>query len=85
MELIIVHPHTSIIKKDALVLGKGPTQRLDDVKLTAEAKYSINFTSLEKIFCLSLLYNESNSFSFGNGIKIYQLKARPWNKTTSVT
>lgn len=48
MELIIVHQHTSIIKKDALVLGKGPTQRLDDAKLTAEAKYSINFTWLEK-------------------------------------
>ena len=48
MELIIVHQHTSIIKNDALVLGKGPTQRFDDAKLTAEAKYSINFTWLEK-------------------------------------
>ena len=27
-----------IIKKDTLILGKGPTQRLDDTTLTAEAE-----------------------------------------------
>ena len=29
--------------KDILTLGKGPIQVLDDTKLTAEAKYPINF------------------------------------------
>ena len=30
--------------KDILILDKGPTQRQDDITLTAEAKYPINFT-----------------------------------------
>ena len=30
--------------KDILILGKGPTQGLDDATLTAEAQYSINFS-----------------------------------------
>ena len=30
-------------RKDILILGKGPTQRLDDTTLTAETIYSINF------------------------------------------
>lgn len=27
-----------------LIVGKGPTQGLDDITLTAEAEYTINFT-----------------------------------------
>ena len=30
--------------KDTLIPGEQPTQELDDTILTAEAKYSINFT-----------------------------------------
>ena len=48
--------------KYIVILGEGPTQGLDDTKLTAEAKYSIKFTQLNKKFCLSLHYNGSNSF-----------------------
>ena len=40
--------------KYILILGKGPTQGLDDTTLTAEAKYSINFTLSGKRFVLSL-------------------------------
>ena len=29
--------------KNFLILGKGPTQGLDDATLTSEAKYSVNF------------------------------------------
>ena len=36
--------HTDNKNKDILILGKGPTQGLDDTTLTAEAKYSVNFT-----------------------------------------
>ena len=32
-----------IIKQYILVLGEGPTQGLDDGKITVEAKYPINF------------------------------------------
>ena len=62
-------------KKDILVLGKGPTQGLEHT-LTAEKKYSINFTVTKKKFCLSLHYNGANSYSFVNGTKIYKFKAK---------
>ena len=55
--------------KDILVLGEGPTQRLDDTTLTAEKKYSINFTENNKKICLSLHDNWANSYLFVNGIK----------------
>ena len=34
--------------KDILILGKGPTQGLDDTTLPGEAKYPINFTQPNK-------------------------------------
>ena len=37
-----------------LILGKEPTQGLDDTTLTAKAKYPINFTQSGKRFALSL-------------------------------
>ena len=58
-----------------MILGKGPTDRLDDTT-TAAAKYSINFTEQQNKFCLSLHSNESNSFLFVNGVKIYQFKSK---------
>ena len=56
--------------KDILILGERPTQGLDDIKLTAEAKYPINFTQPRKRFVLSLHYNGRYSFLFVNAIKI---------------
>ena len=42
-------------KKDILILDKGPTQRLDETTLTAEAQYSISFSrSIRKICFLAL-------------------------------
>ena len=45
--------HIDNLKKDILILGKGPTQELG-YKLTAEKIYSINITVTIKKFCLSL-------------------------------
>ena len=45
--------HTDNKGKDILVLGRGPTQRLEST-LTAEKMYSMNFTVTKKKFCLSL-------------------------------
>ena len=42
--------HIDNKKKDVLVLGKGPTQELDDTKLIAEAHYSINFSRSNRKF-----------------------------------
>ena len=58
-----------------LILGKEPTQGLDDTTLTAKAKYPINFTQSGKRFVLSLHYNGTNSFLFVNATKAYQFKA----------
>ena len=60
-----------IIKKDILILGKGPTQGLGSTILTAEAEYSINFNEQGKN-CLKLHENRSNCYFFVNGAKIYQ-------------
>ena len=38
--------------------------------------YSINFTVRDKRFCLSLHYNEANSYLFVNGTEIYKFKAK---------
>ena len=38
--------------------------------------YSINFNVTKKKFCLSLHYNETNSYLFVNGTKIYKFKAK---------
>ena len=57
-----------------LVLGEGPTQRLDDHTITAKAKSPINFVESVKKMLLSLNYNESNCFLFVNAVKMYQSK-----------
>ena len=62
-------------KKDILILGKSPTDGIDDTTLTVEKEYSINFTEIKKKFYLSLNYNGSNSYLFVNGVKICKLKA----------
>ena len=49
-------------KKDISVLGEGPTQGLDKTTLTAEDKYSINFTESGNRFMLSLHYNWTLSY-----------------------
>ena len=51
--------HNDNKKKDILVLGIGPTGL--ENSLTAEKRYSINFTVTKKKFCLSLHYNGANS------------------------
>ena len=67
--------HIDNKKKEILVLGKGPTQGLENT-LTAERMYSIKFTLTKKKFCLSLHYNSANSYLFVNGTEIYKFKAK---------
>ena len=64
--------------KNMLILGEGSIQRLDDAKLTAEAKYPISFLQSGKRFVLNLHYNGSNSFLFVNATKVYQFKAKDY-------
>ena len=41
--------------KNILILGKGPTQGLSEHSLSAEKMYSINFTKVDKKFCLACI------------------------------
>ena len=62
--------------KDILILGKGPTQGLGEHSLTAEKKFSINFSKDNIKCCLSLHYNGANSYLFVNGTEIIKFKAK---------
>ena len=42
--------HINNKRKDVLILGERPTQVLDDTALTAEVKYSINFSRQLRFF-----------------------------------
>ena len=48
-------------KKDTLILGKGPIQRLEHT-LSSAKLYSINFTENDKNICQSLHYNGANIY-----------------------
>ena len=63
--------HANNKNKDVLILGKVQTQGLDNTTLTAEAEYSMNFSRSQRKVCLSLHYNEKNSFLFVNATKKY--------------
>ena len=44
--------------------------------MTSEKEYTINFNEQHQKFCLSLHYNELNSYIFVNGVEIYNFKAK---------
>ena len=62
-------------KKDILILGKDPTQKLEHT-LTEEKLYSINFTKENTKFCLGLHYNRGNSYLFVNATELIKFKAK---------
>ena len=70
--------HIDNKRKDILVLGKRPTQGLEDT-LTAEKIYSVNFTLTKRRFCLSSHYNGANSYLFINVTEIYKFKAKDFD------
>ena len=74
--------HIDNKKKDILVLGRGPIQRLEST-FTAEKMYSTNFTVTERKFCLSLHYNGANSYLFVNGTEIPKFKVKDYEIVAS--
>ena len=68
--------HVANKGKDILIFGEGQTEVSNDITLTAEAKYPINFTQPRKRFILSLQYNGGNSVLFVNATKVYKFKAK---------
>ena len=63
-------------RKDILILGIGRKQGLGEFSLSVEKMYSIDFTKINKRFCLSLHYNGANSYLFVNGTKIHKFTAK---------
>ena len=70
--------HANNKTKDILILDEDLAQGLDDTTLTAEKKYSINFTKSNTKFCLRLHYNGANSYLFVNGTEIHKFKAKDY-------
>ena len=68
--------HIDNKKNYILILGKGPTQGLDNTTLTSEKMYSPNFNVDNKKFCLSLYYNGDRSYLFVNGKELVILKPK---------
>ena len=68
--------HANYRTKNILVLGKDFIQELDNTVIYAEKLYSINFIETNTKFCLSLHYNEANSYFFVNGTEIHKFKAK---------
>ena len=63
-------------KKDIVVLGKGPTQGLDDISKRQKINILLILQKKKKHFCLSVHFNGSNSFFFVNATEIYHFKAK---------
>ena len=47
-----------IENKEIFIIGKGPTQGLENTKMTAEKEYAINFSEQQKKFCISFIKME---------------------------
>ena len=69
-----VHPNNKT--RNILVLGKDFIQEIDNTTIYAEKMYSTNFTVDNKKLCLSLHYNDDNSYLFVNGKEIINFKAK---------
>ena len=68
--------HANNKTRSILALGKGFIQGIDGTTIYAERMYSTNVTVPNKQFCLSLHYNDDNSYLFVNGREIIDFKVK---------
>ena len=66
--------HSSNKTQNIFVLGKDFIQIINNTTIFAENMYSPNFTLDDKIICLSLHYNNDNSYLFVNGKEVCKFK-----------
>ena len=71
--------HSDNQKNNVSVLGKGPTFRINGSFGLPEKKFDINFSKTNIKLCLSLHYNDDNSYLFVNGKEIF----KSWNKNAN--
>ena len=69
-----IHANNKI--SNILVLGKQFIQGINGTTIYAEKNYLINFTKTKVKFCLSLHYNDDDSYLFVNGTEICKFKAK---------
>ena len=62
-------------KNNFLIFGLGPTYGINGKFSSAEKKFSITFTKSNTKFCLSLHYNDDNSYLFLSGKETIKFKA----------
>ena len=62
--------------QNILVLGKAFIQKINNTTIYAEKMYPPDFSAENKIFVLSLHYNDDNSHLFVNGQNVTQFKAK---------
>ena len=67
--------HIDNLKNNFLILGLGPTFRVNGSFGSPERKFSINFTKANTKFCLSLHCNADHSYLFVNGKETIKFKA----------
>ena len=68
--------HATNKTQNILIVGHGLTQKVNNTTIYAEKMYSPNFSTENKIFCLSLHYNGDNSYLFVNGKEVTKFKAK---------
>ena len=68
--------HSTNKTQSILVLGHGLIQKINDTTIYAKKIYSPNFSVDNKTFCLSLHYNDDNSYLFVNGREVTKFKAK---------
>ena len=68
--------HATNKTQNILVLGHGLIQKVNNTTIYAEKMYLPNFSAENKIFCLSVHYNNDNSYLFVNGKEVTKFKAK---------
>ena len=68
--------HATNKTQNILILGHGLIQKVNKATIYAEKMYSSKLRVENKIFCLSLHYNDDNSYLFVNGKEVTKFKAK---------
>ena len=63
--------------QNILVLGHAFIEKINNTAIYAERSYYPNFSTENKVFCLTLHYDGDNSYLFVNGKKVVKFKAKP--------
>ena len=67
--------HSDNRKNNFLILGEGPIYGINGNFGAPEKNFDINFSKANTKCCLSLHYNDHNSYLFVNGKEIFKFKA----------